>query len=126
MKREDDDANWANKGTVCESAPCRAAVTVPLSLDEDATFWYTMRDADEFIVKQFVTNNSHLKIWASSLCHISRNSFEAGLTAESEMKWNPRKQKGEFLDRVAKAGGALQNGSIIEAGDEDQEVEMEL
>ncbi|MED6161858.1 Calcium-dependent protein kinase 13 [Stylosanthes scabra] len=25
-------------GNVCESAPCRAAVTVPLSLDEDATF----------------------------------------------------------------------------------------
>ncbi|MED6120292.1 hypothetical protein PIB30_019443 [Stylosanthes scabra] len=148
-----------------------------------------------------------LTIWASSLCHISNSSFEAGLTAESEMKLTVmtlaqlieqllrkgksgvdliqncftlllevsvrlkevRDGKGdeqedeedenddddnedeasddddsedydedsddeeyeeteeEFLDRYAKAAEALENGSIIEEGDdEDQEVEMEL
>ncbi|MED6179892.1 hypothetical protein PIB30_004946 [Stylosanthes scabra] len=148
-----------------------------------------------------------LTIWASSLCHISSSSFEAGLTAESEMKLTVmtlarlieqllrkansgvdliqncftlllevsirlkevrdgkrdeqedeeaendddenedeasddddsedydedsddeeyEETEEEFLDRYAKAAEALENGSIIEEGDdEDQEVEMEL
>ncbi|XP_015944961.1 importin beta-like SAD2 homolog [Arachis duranensis] len=148
-----------------------------------------------------------LKIWASSLCHLSNSSFEAGLTAESEMKLivmtlaqlieqllrkgksgvdsiqscftfllevfirlkevrdgkedDPEEEvaendeennedeasddddsedydedsdveeyeetEEEFLDRYAKAAEALENGSTIEEGDdEDQEVEMEL
>ncbi|KAK7363423.1 hypothetical protein VNO77_05566 [Canavalia gladiata] len=147
-----------------------------------------------------------ITIWASALCHVSNKSFEAGLTAESEMKLivmvfarlieqllkqgkpgddaiqncftsllevlvrlkeaqlgkedeqeadeaeNDDEDEGEdsdnddsedydedseaeeyeeteeeFLNRYAKAAEALENGSIIEEGDvEDQELELEL
>ncbi|KAI4344725.1 hypothetical protein L6164_011919 [Bauhinia variegata] len=145
-----------------------------------------------------------IKLWASALCHLSSSSFEAGLTAETEMKlivltlaqlieqlWRQGKpgdgslhncfcsllevslrlkelQEGkdrdeqgaeedenddeddsddddfedsdedsedeeyeeteeQFLDRYAKAAEALENGSIIEEGDvEDQELETDL